>query len=112
MINVLVAHSQSEDREVCFTALHWLKEFLELAGRELLPLTSNMLLAFLPCLSLDYDQKEVKAEAQAANNLLRGLILETDDYSQAKPLQFMLNECLKPGWIQSLRESLDASLSR
>lgn len=112
MVNVLVAHSQSEDKQVCFTALHWLKEFLELANRELLSLTSNMLLAFLPCISLDLDHKEVKAEAQAANNLLMGLILDTDDSQEAKPLEFMLNECIRPGWIQSVRESLDASLSR
>ncbi|KAI6656505.1 Protein VAC14-like [Oopsacas minuta] len=111
MVNVLVAHSQSEDKQVCFIALHWLKEFLELASRELLSLTSNMLLAFLPCVSLD-NHKEVKAEAQAANNLLMGLILETDDNKEAKPLEFMLNECIKPGWIQSMRESLDSSLSR
>ena len=112
MVNVLVAHSQSEDKQVCFIALHWLKEFLELAGRELLTLTSNMLLAFLPCVALDFEHKEVKAEAQAANNLLMGLILETDDYGEARPLEFMLNECIRPGWIQSVREGLDASLSR
>lgn len=112
MVNVLVVHSQNEDKLVCFTALHWIKEFLQLAGRKLLPLISNLILALLPCLSMGEESKQVKAEAQSANFLLMGLILETDDMETPKPLDTMLTECMKPGWIQSLKDSLDSTIYR
>lgn len=49
MVNILINHSQSSDSLVQFTAVTWLKEFVNLK-RSLLPYSAGLLTALLPCL--------------------------------------------------------------
>ena len=41
------------DEVIRYTAITWLKEFVQLSGRTMLPFTSGILTAVLPCLSYD-----------------------------------------------------------
>jgi vacuole morphology and inheritance protein 14 len=59
MINILTVHSQSEDALVQYTALTWLKEFINLANsKNLLPFSASILTAILPCLTPSPDQSD------------------------------------------------------
>ncbi|CAG2104203.1 unnamed protein product [Medioppia subpectinata] len=60
MINILTIHSQANDDPlVQYTALTWLKEFINLANsRDLLPFSASILTAILPCLTSPSDQSE------------------------------------------------------
>lgn len=53
MVNILIAHSDSKKEEIVqFTAITWLKEFVNLAGStSLLPFSAGLLTAILPCLA-------------------------------------------------------------
>ncbi|XP_054164834.1 protein VAC14 homolog [Oppia nitens] len=57
MINILTIHSQVKDEPlVQYTALTWLKEFINLANsRDLLPFSASILTAILPCLTSTSD---------------------------------------------------------
>nr|CAD7258291.1 unnamed protein product [Timema shepardi] len=57
MINILITHSQSPDELLQFTAITWIKEFVQLSGRKMLPFASGILTAVLPCLSYDTDSR-------------------------------------------------------
>lgn len=41
-----------------FTAITWIKEFVQLSGREMLPYASGILIAILPCLAYDTDSRK------------------------------------------------------
>lgn len=60
MINILTVHSQSNDDPlVQYTALTWLREFINLANsKELLPFSASILTAILPCLTSSSEQTE------------------------------------------------------
>ena len=60
MINILTVHSQANDDPlVQYTALTWLKEFINLANsKDLLPFSASILTAILPCLTSSSDQTE------------------------------------------------------
>ncbi|PSN34186.1 Protein VAC14 [Blattella germanica] len=58
MINIVILHSQSSDELLQFTALTWIKEFVQLSGRKMLPFASGILTAVLPCLAYDTDSKK------------------------------------------------------
>ena len=60
MINILTVHSQSNDDPlVQYTALTWLREFINLANsKELLPFSASILTAILPCLTSSSEQSE------------------------------------------------------
>ena len=47
------------DQLIQYTALLWMKEFLQLAGRHLLPYTSSMLAAILPCVAYTDDKQRI-----------------------------------------------------
>ncbi|GFN83394.1 protein vac14 homolog [Plakobranchus ocellatus] len=52
MANILIIHSQNSDDLIQFTdAISWLREFILLAGRSMLPHIAGILNAVLPCLS-------------------------------------------------------------
>jgi vacuole morphology and inheritance protein 14 len=40
-----------------FTAITWIKEFVQLSGRTMLPFASGILTAVLPCLAYESDSK-------------------------------------------------------
>ncbi|XP_054278723.1 protein VAC14 homolog isoform X2 [Macrosteles quadrilineatus] len=81
MINILISHSQATDDLVQFTAITWIKEFVQLAGKEMLPFTSGIMMAILPCLAFDTDaRKNIKDTAKAVNYSLMKLISLEDDF--------------------------------
>lgn len=51
MANILIVHSQNADDLTQYTAITWLREFVTLSGRTMLPHMAGILSAILPCLS-------------------------------------------------------------
>lgn len=75
MINTLIIHAQSSDETLQFTAVTWIKEFVQLSGAEMLPYLSGILIAVLPCLSYNGDsRRNIKETASAVNYSLMKLI--------------------------------------
>lgn len=79
MANILVIHCQSSDDLIQLTAMSWMREFLQLAGRVMLPYSSGILTAVLPCLSYDDRKKNIKEVANVCNQSLMKLITPEDD---------------------------------
>lgn len=83
MVNILIFHSQSTEELVQFTAIMWVKEFVSLAGRILLPYASGILAALLPNLAHnDDDRRNICETAKAVNYSLMQLITLEDDRDQ------------------------------
>ncbi|RXN00110.1 Protein VAC14-like [Acipenser ruthenus] len=65
MANILVIHCQGSDESkltndlIQLTAMSWMREFIQLAGRVVLPYSSGILTAVLPCLSFDDRKKSI-----------------------------------------------------
>ncbi|KAK6643734.1 hypothetical protein RUM43_005244 [Polyplax serrata] len=77
MINILALHAQSQDDLLQFTALTWIKEFVQLSDKAMLPYTSAILTATLPCLSYEIDSKRnIKETAKAVNFSLMKLFTQ------------------------------------
>ncbi|XP_064641038.1 protein VAC14 homolog isoform X2 [Lineus longissimus] len=83
MINILIAHCQSggyTDALIQYTAILWIKEFVNLSSREMLPFASGILTAILPCLSYDDDERRnIRETSKAVNTNLMKLIGPEDD---------------------------------
>lgn len=80
MTNILIIHSQNADDLIQFTAISWLREFINLAGRSMLPHVAGILSAVLPCLSYsDENRKKVREAAEGLNLALRKLVETQDD---------------------------------
>ncbi|XP_021933263.1 protein VAC14 homolog isoform X2 [Zootermopsis nevadensis] len=80
MINIVIAHSQAPDEVLQSTAITWIKEFVQLSGRVMLPFASGILTAVLPCLAYDSDSKKnIKETARAVNFSMMKLITVEDD---------------------------------
>ncbi|KAF7995537.1 hypothetical protein HCN44_006644 [Aphidius gifuensis] len=79
MINILITHAQSNDELLQLTAVTWIKEFINLSGKKMLPYTSGILTAILPCFAYDGDnRKSIKDTATQVNQLLMKLITSKD----------------------------------
>ncbi|KAF5919513.1 hypothetical protein HPG69_000112 [Diceros bicornis minor] len=59
MANILVIHCQTTDDLIQLTAMCWMREFVQLAGRVMLPYSSGILTAVLPCLAYDDRKKSI-----------------------------------------------------
>ncbi|XP_026875456.2 protein VAC14 homolog [Electrophorus electricus] len=85
MANILVIHCQVSDESkltndlIQLTAMTWMREFIQLAGRVVLPYSSGILTAVLPCLSYDDRKKHTKEAAGACNYSLMKLVTLEDD---------------------------------
>ncbi|XP_029996590.1 protein VAC14 homolog [Sphaeramia orbicularis] len=85
MANILVIHCQVADESkltndlIQLTAMTWMREFIQLAGRVMLPYSSGILTAVLPCLSYDDRKKNTKEAASACNHSLMKLVTPEDD---------------------------------
>ncbi|XP_008327808.1 protein VAC14 homolog [Cynoglossus semilaevis] len=85
MANILVIHCQVADETkltndlIQLTAMTWMREFIQLAGRVVLPYSSGILTAVLPCLSYDDRKKSTKEVASACNHSLMKLVTAEDD---------------------------------
>ncbi|XP_049788046.1 protein VAC14 homolog [Schistocerca cancellata] len=78
MINILITHAQATDEVLQFTAITWIKEFVQLSGRMMLPFASGILTSTLPCLSYDSDsRRNIKETSKAVNFSLMKLISES-----------------------------------
>lgn len=85
MANILVIHCQVADESkltndlIQLTAMTWMREFIQLAGRVMLPYSSGILTAVLPCLSYDDRKKNTKEAASSCNHSLMKLVTPEDD---------------------------------
>ncbi|XP_076120771.1 protein VAC14 homolog [Alosa pseudoharengus] len=117
MANILVIHCQVSDESkltndlIQLTAMTWMREFIQLAGRVMLPYSSGILTAVLPGLSYDDRKKSTKEVASACNHSLMKLVTPEDDEeedetrSQTSPPQ----EDSPPKSQEDLNDSLNAS---
>ncbi|XP_010176076.1 protein VAC14 homolog, partial [Antrostomus carolinensis] len=93
MANILVIHCQAADDLIQLTAMCWMREFIQLAGRVMLPYSSGILTAVLPCLSYDDRKKNIKEVANVCNQSLMKLVIpEDDDMDEAKQSMALLAE--------------------
>ncbi|CAH1958178.1 unnamed protein product [Acanthoscelides obtectus] len=83
MINILINHAQEKsDDLVQFTAITWIKEFVQLSGPAMLPHVSGIFTAVLPCLAYDTDaRRNIKETATAVNYTLMKLIALQEENS-------------------------------
>uniref|UniRef100_A0A8C0JGU1 Protein VAC14 homolog n=1 Tax=Chelonoidis abingdonii TaxID=106734 RepID=A0A8C0JGU1_CHEAB len=85
MANILVIHCQASDDLIQLTAMCWMREFIQLAGRVMLPYSSGILTAVLPCLSYDDRKKSIKEVANVCNQSLMKLVIPEDDETDEEP---------------------------
>lgn len=90
MINILINHAQEKGDDLAqFTAITWIKEFVQLSGPAMLPYMSGIFTAVLPCLSYDTDARrmtDIKETATAVNFTLMKLIsLQGDTDNLLRP---------------------------
>ncbi|KYB26275.1 Protein VAC14 homolog-like Protein [Tribolium castaneum] len=83
MINILINHAQEKNDDlVQFTAITWIKEFVQLSGPAMLPYMSGIFTAVLPCLAYDTEsRRNIKETATAVNFTLMKLIAVHGDDS-------------------------------
>ncbi|KAL3288363.1 hypothetical protein HHI36_002811 [Cryptolaemus montrouzieri] len=87
MINILIVHAQEKNDDlVQFTAITWIKEFVQLSGPQMLPYMSGIFTAVLPCLSYDSDaRRNIKETATAINfTLMKLLSLQGENMEDAE----------------------------
>uniref|UniRef100_A0A3B4DSR5 Protein VAC14 homolog n=1 Tax=Pygocentrus nattereri TaxID=42514 RepID=A0A3B4DSR5_PYGNA len=84
MANILVIHSNDL---IQLTAMTWMREFIQLAGRVVLPYSPGILTAVLPCLSYDDRKKITKEAASACNHSLMKLVTPEDDVEEEEESQ-------------------------
>ncbi|XP_030059458.1 protein VAC14 homolog [Microcaecilia unicolor] len=102
MANILVIHCQGSDDLIQLTAMSWMREFIQLAGRVMLPYSSGILTAVLPCLSYDDRKKSIKEVANVCNQSLMKLVTPEDDETDEAKQSVMLH----------MENNPDESLSR
>lgn len=93
MANILVIHCQVADESkltndlIQLTAMTWMREFIQLAGRVMLPYSSGILTAVLPCLSYDDRKKNTKEAASSCNHSLMKLVTPEDDEDEEEEVK-------------------------
>ncbi|XP_040838337.1 protein VAC14 homolog isoform X2 [Ochotona curzoniae] len=102
MANILVIHCQTTDDLIQLTAMCWMREFIQLAGRVMLPYSSGILTAVLPCLAYDDRKKSIKEVANVCNQSLMKLVTPEDDEPDE----------MKPGVQRPMEGNPDNSLAR
>lgn len=94
MIRNLITHSHSTEELVQYTAINWMREFVALSGRTLLPHAAGILEAVLPTLSYDDPRREspphahaadIRETAKSVNMRLMQLVTEEDDLRGPPP---------------------------
>lgn len=60
MTNVLICHAQASNELIQATAIRWISEFVHFSGTRMLPFTSGILTAILPCLAYENEAKKRK----------------------------------------------------
>ncbi|XP_030366884.1 protein VAC14 homolog [Strigops habroptila] len=111
MANILVIHCQAADDLIQLTAMRWMSEFIQLAGRAMLPYSSGILTAVLSCLSYDDRKKNIKEVANVCNQSLMKLVIpEDDEMDEARQLTTLLAQSTsEESFSKPESGSLDAS---
>ena len=68
-INILIVHSQSANVQLQMMSITWIREFVSLAGGRMLPFTSGILTAVLPCLAYDDEEHRTVREIAKTVNI-------------------------------------------
>jgi len=85
MVNILITHSQSQNVRLQMMSITWIKEFVSLAGGAMLPYTSGILTAVLPCLAYDSeDRVTVREMSRTVNVAQMNLVKSESDTSSAE----------------------------
>lgn len=109
MVNIVVVHSTSSDEIIQFTAVLWLREFLSLSGRTMIPYCANILSAILPCVSYEHCKFNTKEVATNVNQRVRDLITTDDDNDNetSSPERSMKNSERMDCDMESVEYNLD-----
>lgn len=84
MCNILINHAQSTNALIQFTAIDWIREFVQLSGPKMLEFASGIFSAILPCLAYDNEpRKDIRKTAQAVNNNMFELISSKEEKEAA-----------------------------
>ncbi|XP_065072860.1 protein VAC14 homolog [Ochlerotatus camptorhynchus] len=87
MMNVLIVQAQSSNALIQFTAISWIKEFVQLAGGNIIGFSSGIFTAILPCLAFESESKKhIKDCATAVNIHLLELVSGTEKQQHLKNL--------------------------
>lgn len=68
MMNILLTHAQSSNELIQFTAITWIREFVQLSGYNVLFFTSGIFTSILPCLAYEGDSKKRNYIRRLNNN--------------------------------------------
>lgn len=60
MSNILIIHAQSTNELIKYTAIIWIRDFVQLSGPKMLSFASGIFTAILPCLAYEGDAKKRK----------------------------------------------------
>lgn len=83
MTNILFVHAQSSNVLIQFTAISWIREFVQISGYSMLSFASGVFTAILPCLANEGESKRhIKECAQAVNKSLLELVSSKEDKSK------------------------------
>uniref|UniRef100_A0A4W3IR86 Protein VAC14 homolog n=1 Tax=Callorhinchus milii TaxID=7868 RepID=A0A4W3IR86_CALMI len=110
MANILVIHCQSSDDLIQLTAMTWMREFIQLAGRVMLPYSSGVLTAVLPCLSYDDRKKSIKEVANVCNQSLMKLVMPEDDGDFLRPIMLPQLDGTTDEQLSNHKDSADRDL--
>merc|ERR1719195_859331 len=79
MINTLITHSQSESNvQLQVVSITWIREFVSLAGGAMLPHTSGILTAVLPCLAYDTEDRRTVREMSRTVNAAQMKLVKSE----------------------------------
>jgi len=85
MVNILITHSQSQNVKLQMMSITWIREFVSLAGGAMLPYTSGILTAVLPCLAYDSEERRAVREMSRTVNVAQmNLVKSESDTSSAE----------------------------
>lgn len=60
LTNILVQHANSPNELIQFTAIDWIREFVQLSGANMLEHASGIFTAILPCLAYEGEPRKSK----------------------------------------------------
>ncbi|XP_006005344.1 protein VAC14 homolog [Latimeria chalumnae] len=111
MANILVIHCQAPDDLIQLTAMSWMREFIQLAGRVMLPYSSGILTAVLPCLSYDDRKRSIKEVSNICNQSLMKLVTPEDDLDDSRLASLHQMDGVTNGSLANQKDVLDTSLN-
>lgn len=80
MINSLIMHAQANNELIQFTAITWIREFVQLSGPCMLSYASGIFTAILPCLAYENESKRhIRECAQSVNKSLLELVSNKEE---------------------------------